>query len=60
MRVPYFDLTTQYAALRGVPTGRGLFWWGAFFLDGTDCHRVHALLDDEGDPVPAFAVLGDR
>ena len=53
-------LAAALQALRAVPTGRGLFWWGAFFVDGSDCHRVHALLDDCWQPVPALAEFADR
>lgn len=52
-------LAATLRALRTVPTGRGAFWWGAFFLDGADCHRVQALLDDRGQPVPALAAFVD-
>ena len=50
-------LAAIFQALRGLPTGRGLFWWGGFFTNGADCHRVHALLDDCGRPVPALTVF---
>jgi len=50
-------LATVLQALRQVPTGRGLFWWGGFFLDGADCFRAHALIDDAGRPVPALAAF---
>jgi arabinogalactan endo-1,4-beta-galactosidase len=50
-------LATMLQALRGVPTGRGLFWWGAFFLNGADCFRAHALLDDTGQPMPALSAF---
>jgi len=52
-------LATTLRALHTLPTGRGLFWWGAFLLDGADCHRVHALLDDRGEPVPALSTFVD-
>lgn len=50
-------LTAVLQALHSVPTGRGLFWWGAFFLNGADCHRSHALLDDAARSLPALAAF---
>jgi arabinogalactan endo-1,4-beta-galactosidase len=52
-------LAAVLRSLRGLPTGRGLFWWGAFFLDGADCHRAHALVDQRGRPVAALTAFGE-
>ncbi|MGK8558180.1 glycosyl hydrolase 53 family protein [Nocardia gipuzkoensis] len=64
-----FDARGQHAYLRSVlrtignlPTGCGLFWWGACFIDDSversvDYFRAHALFDADWRPLPALSAF---
>ena len=52
-------------AIRQLPNGAGLYWWGAAFINDTiehcpDCFRAQALFDPSGTATPALAAFNGR
>lgn len=55
-------LAATLRAIRALPNGCGMCWWGAFFLNDTfdrceDLFQAQALFDARGVAVPALAVF---
>ncbi len=58
-------LRRMRAAVRALPTGAGLFWWGALFTHSeyglcTDAFAAQALFDMHGNALPALAAFEER
>ncbi len=58
-------LRRMRAAVRALPTGAGLFWWGALFTHSqyglcTDSFAARALFDVHGNALPALAAFKER
>ncbi len=58
-------LRRMRAAVRALPTGAGLFWWGTLFTHSqyglcTDSFAARALLDVHGNALPALAAFEER
>jgi arabinogalactan endo-1,4-beta-galactosidase len=56
-------LERALAIVKGLPTGAGLFWWGATFINDTfeeciDCFRAQALFEPGGRALPALSAFG--
>jgi arabinogalactan endo-1,4-beta-galactosidase len=55
-------LRQTFAAMRHLPTGAGLFWWGACFTNSlfgrcNDSFAARALFDSENQALPALAAF---
>jgi arabinogalactan endo-1,4-beta-galactosidase len=58
-------LRRMRAAVAALPTGAGLFWWGALFTHSeyglcTDSFAARALFDAQGNCLPALSAFGER